>query len=128
MGLRQRVFLVLTAIAAAVSMLYLQRRFEAADMKDGLAIAKSYRAPSGRSLPDAIEALHPGSQVEWRAFEESSCQQHVRVDAWVTPAGIGEALDYAFAVDINGPSIHPANPLGEKALGALDAPPRDAVP
>ena len=123
MGLRQRLFFILTALAAAITMIYVQRRFEAADVKDGLAVVQSYKAPSGRTLPDVLEALHPGSHVEWHAFEESSCQQHVRVDAWVTPTGGASPLDYSFAVDINGPSIHPANPLGEKALQGLDAPP-----
>ncbi len=114
--------MVLTAIAAAASMLYLQQRFDAADVKNGVAIARTYRAPSGWTLPDVIEARYPKSSVQWSGEEQSACMQHVRVDAHVAPAAGGAPLDYAFVVDLNGPSIHPGNPLGEEAIGGLDAP------
>ncbi len=112
----------LTALAAAASVIWLQQRFDAADAKAGVAIAQSYRAGSGRSLPDVLASRHPGAAVSWRGSEQSSCFQHVRVDALVTPATPAGALglDYEFAIDLNGPSIHPGNPLGQEALEALD--------
>jgi hypothetical protein len=121
MGTREKVAMVLTALAASASVVYLQHRFDAADVKSSVEIAKSYRAPTGKTLPGVLEARHPGAAVEWRGTEESSCFQHVRVNAVVTPGDSGEApSDYAFSIDLNGPSIHPANPLGQEALLALD--------
>jgi hypothetical protein len=120
MSTRDKVLLVVTALAAACSILYLQGKFEGADVRNGVAIAQSYKAPSGRSIPDVLEKKHPGAPIDWKGVEESSCFQHVRVDAIVSPKGAATA-DYAFTIDLNGPSIHPANPLGEEALGALDA-------
>jgi hypothetical protein len=119
----QKVFMVLTAIAAAICVVYLQGRFDAADVKAAVALAQAYRAPSGLALPDVIEARHPGAAIAWRGTETSSCFQHVRVDASVAPAGAAPPVTYEFDVDINGPSIHPGNPLGVEALAALDAPP-----
>lgn len=120
MGTREKIAMVLTALAASASVIYLQQRFDAADVKNAVEIAKTYRAPSGRTLVDVLSAKHPGAAVDWRGTEESSCFQHVRVDAAVRPSG-GPPFDYQFSVDLNGPSIHPANPLGEDAVRALDA-------
>ncbi len=121
MGVPQKLFMVMTALAAAVCVVYLQQRFDAADVKNGMEIAKTYRAPSGKTLADVLLARYPGSAVEWSAVETSSCFQHVRVDARVVPQGAPPAL-YQFDVDLNGPSIHPANVAGSEALGALDGP------
>jgi hypothetical protein len=120
-GVPQKLFMVMTALAAAICVVYLQQRFDAADVKNGMEIAKTYRAPSGKTLVDVLVARHPGSAVEWSAVETSSCFQHVRVDARVTPQGAPPAL-YQFDIDLNGPSIHPANPEGADALEALDVP------
>jgi len=111
--------MVLTALAASASVVYLQHRFDAADVKSAVEIAKTYRAPTGRTLPGILETRHPGAPIEWRGTEESSCFQHVRVEAVVTPKGEAPS-DYAFSIDLNGPSIHPANPLGQEALEGLD--------
>jgi hypothetical protein len=118
MGTRDKAAMVITAMAAAASIVYLQHKFEGADVKNCVAIAQTYKAPSGRTIPGVLETRHPGATVEWRGTEESSCFQHVRVDAVVTPKG-EPGVDYAFTVDLNGPSIHPANPLGQEALEAL---------
>jgi hypothetical protein len=120
MGTREKVFMVITALAASASVIYLQRRFDAADVRNGVEIARTYRAPSGRTLPDVLGARHPGASIDWRGTDESSCFQHVRVDAVVTGPG-QTAADYEFSVDLNGPSIHPANPLGQEAVAGLDA-------
>jgi hypothetical protein len=117
----QKAFMVLTALSAAVCIVYLQGRFDAADVKAAVELAESYRARSGKTLPDVIEARYPGAGVDWSGTVTSSCFQHVRVDARVSPKD-GAPLVYQFEVDINGPSIHPANPEGVLALGALDEP------
>ncbi len=122
MGTREKVAMVVTALAASASVVYLQQKFDAADVKNCIQIAQTYRAPSGRTLPSVIEARHPGAIIEWHGTEESSCFQHVRVDAVVTPTKAEAASNYAFSVDLNGPSIHPANALGQEAVQALDAP------
>jgi hypothetical protein len=122
MGTREKVMMILTALAAAASVAYLQQRFDAADVKSSVEIAKTYRAPSGRTLSDAIQVSNPGAAIDWKGTEESSCFQHVRVDAVVTPAGGGPPLDYAFTIDINGPSIHPGNALGQTAIEGLGGP------
>jgi len=111
---------IMTALAASASVVYLQRRFDAADEKNGVEIAQKYRAPSGRTLVDVLEQRHPRSTVSWSGFEQSSCFQHVRVDARVSLSEGGLPLDYQFDIDLNGPSIHPANPLGAEAIAALD--------
>jgi hypothetical protein len=118
---RQRFFMILTALAAAVCVVYLQHRFDAADVKNCVAVTQTYRAPSGRTIPDVLASRHPGAPVEWSATETSSCFQHVRVEARVTPKDTAP-LVYEFDVDLNGPSIHPGNPLGVEALELLDAP------
>jgi hypothetical protein len=115
LGVSQKLFMVMTALAAAVCVVYLQQRFDAADVKNGIEIAKTYRAPSGKTLGDVL-----GGSVEWSAVETSSCFQHVRVDARIVPQGAEPDL-YQFDIDLNGPSIHPANSAGSDALLALDA-------
>jgi hypothetical protein len=117
---RQRFFMILTALAAAVCIIYLQRRFDAADMKNCVAIAQTYRAPSGKTIPEVLESRHPGAPVVWSGTETSSCFQHVRVEARVAPKDAPPIL-YDFDIDLNGPSIHPGNPLGVEALEALDS-------
>jgi len=125
---KQKLFMILTALAAAVCVVYLQGRFDAADLKNCVAIAQTYRAPSGRTLPDVLLEKHPGANVEWSGTETSSCFQHVRVEAKVSTKDASTPLLYDFDVDLNGPSIHPGNPLGIEALAALDAPPVPSPP
>ena len=127
MGVLQKFFMVMTALAAAICVIYLQQRFDAADVRNGIDIAKTYRAPSGKTLVDVLLARHPGGTMEWSAVETSSCFQHVRVDARVVPPSAPPAL-YEFDVDLNGPSIHPANSAGSEALGALDTEARGVAP
>src|SRR3954447_16083306 len=118
-ALRRNVILVLTSALAAGSILYLQGRFNAGDEHNALALVQSYRAKSGRSLPDVITQENPGaSPPEWSTTTESSCFQHERVRAQVLTGDAG-VITYDFVVDINGPSIHPGNEQGQKALEAL---------
>ncbi|HKQ71033.1 MAG TPA: hypothetical protein VJT73_16920 [Polyangiaceae bacterium] len=111
--------MVLTSALAAGSILYLQARFNAGDERNALTVVQTYRSRGGRSLPEVIGAENPGaSSPEWSTTTESSCFQHERVRAQVQgPKG---AFDYDFVVDINGPSIHPGNENGRRALEGLD--------
>ena len=117
MTLRKNILLLLTSVLAAFSILYLQNRFNAADEKNALVLVQEYRAHSGRSLPEVIAENSGGKSAEWSTATESSCFQHERVRAQVeTDAGV---QSYDFVVDINGPSIHPGNENGRRALEAL---------
>jgi hypothetical protein len=110
--------LILTSALAAGSILYLQARFNASDEKSALAIVQTYKARSGRSLPDVLAEQNAGAPApEWSTTTESSCFQHERVRAQV--AGDKGVVTYDFVVDINGPSIHPGNENGRRALEAL---------
>ncbi|MET0595499.1 MAG: hypothetical protein ABW133_22560 [Polyangiaceae bacterium] len=117
-ALLRNVGMVLTSALAASTILYVQNRFNAGDEKNALAVVQSYRAPSGKSLPEVIGDARPGAPpAEWSTATESSCMQHERVRAEVaTDAGV---VTYDFMVDINGPSIHPGNENGKRALEAL---------
>jgi hypothetical protein len=137
--------MVMTSALAAGTILYVQARFNAADENNALTVVQNYRAHSGRSVPEVIAegqppcggsapaltgaspewgptpAAPPGPNCrpppEWSTATESSCMQHERVRATVTTdAGV---VTYDFVVDINGPSIHPGNENGRRALEAL---------
>jgi hypothetical protein len=115
--LRKGILMLLTSVLAAFSILYLQARFNAGDEKSALALVQQYRAHSGRSLPEVIAEASAGTPADWSTATESSCFQHERVRAQVaTDAGV---VSYDFVVDINGPSIHPGNENGRRALEAL---------
>jgi len=109
--------MVVTSALAAGSILYLQARFNASDERNALVVVQQYRARSGRSLPEVIAEASAGNKPEWSTATESACFQHERVRAQVTTdAGV---VSYDFVVDINGPSIHPGNDNGKRALEAL---------
>jgi hypothetical protein len=114
----RNVGMILTSALAASTILYVQARFNAGDEHNALLVVQNYRAKSGRSLPEVIGEGQPGAPpAEWSTATESSCLQHERVRAEVnTDAGV---VTYDFMVDINGPSIHPGNENGKRALEAL---------
>lgn len=109
--------MVLTSALAAGSILYLQGRFNAGDEKNALVVVQTYRSKAGRSLPEVIAVENGGVIADWSTSTESSCFQHERVRALVT--GAKGVVSYDFVVDINGPSIHPGNENGRRALEAL---------
>ncbi len=109
--------MVLTSALAAGSILYLQGRFNAGDEKSALGVVQTYHSKAGRSLPEVIAAENAGAVPDWSTSTESSCFQHERVRALV--AGEKGIVAYDFVVDINGPSIHPGNENGRRALEAL---------
>ncbi|HEY3594981.1 MAG TPA: hypothetical protein VGL13_13950 [Polyangiaceae bacterium] len=115
--LARKVVLVVTSALAAGSLLYLQARFDASDEKNALTVVQTYRARSGRSLPDVLAQENQGRPPDWSTQTESACFQHERVRALVNAdSGV---VNYDFLVDINGPSIHPGNENGKRALEAL---------
>lgn len=124
---RRTITMILTSLFAAGSLLWMQRKFEAGDERNSLAVVQSYRAKHA-SIPEVLAARHPGRPIEWTTATESACFQHVRVHAVIEEPGLAPVL-YAFTVDINGPVIHPANEPGREVLAALDAPlPAKPVP
>jgi hypothetical protein len=129
MGQKTRmIVMVATALAAAACILWMQRRYEAADAEHALEIVQDYRAHRGRTIPEALAARHPGRVPSWRGTIQSSCFQHILVEATVTDGG--EATVYAFMVDLNGPAIHPGNEHGRELLATLpgsQAPPSAVV-
>jgi hypothetical protein len=119
--------LLLTSLFAAGSILWMQRKFEAGDERNALAVVQAYRSEHA-SIPELISVKHPGRPVAWSTATESACFQYVRVHAVLEEPGSAPVV-YAFTVDINGPSIHPANEEGRALLAGLDTPlpPRPAA-
>jgi hypothetical protein len=103
-------------LLAIAAMWWLQSRFDGADRKAAVGMVRDYRARSGWTVPEILDARHPGSTPVWSVETESSCRQTQRVTADV--AGVR----YQFMVDINGPSIHPGNRESEGVMKQLDAP------
>jgi len=114
--------MVVTALAAAGSILWMQGRYEASDQKHALEIVKSYHPTGGTDIPSLLAVRHPNRPVTWSTAVENSCFQHIRVHAVVMDGPANEAVLYAFVVDINGPSIHPANEPGKELIVALHQP------
>ena len=113
--------MLLTSMLAAATVLWMQRKFEAGDERNALAVVQGYPTGSA-SIPELIAERHPKRPVEWSTATESACFQHVRVHAVVGEPGRAEPYLYAFTVDINGPVIHPANEAGRELMAGLDRP------
>ena len=114
--------MVATALAAAGMVLWMQERYEAADQRHAVEIVQSYHPAGGTSIPALLAARHPDKPVSWSSAVENTCFQHIRVHAVVTDDPAADPVLYAFVVDINGPSIHPANEPGKELIGLLDKP------
>lgn len=107
---------LMSAMVALTIILWVQSKFDGADRKAALGIVQEYRSKQGSTIPEILDRKHPGAAPTWSVQTESACEQHERVRAVVA----GETYD--FAVDINRPSIHPANPAAEGVIAGLDAP------
>lgn len=117
--------LVSISMLAFGIIVFVQSKFDAADQRAALGIVQAYHPPQGgRSVPEVLDERYPGQVPTWSTWTESACFQHVRVRAYISNAPSGPPVSADFAVDINGPSIHPANPEGESVLRDLTAPPR----
>lgn len=118
-------FLVGISVPTGLIMVYMQSKFDEADRKAALTIVHQHRSKQGWSVPEVLDDLHPGKSAVWSTATESTCYQHVRVRANVSGPTAAEAVAYDFVVDINGPSIHPGNPAGERVVKRLDEPKPD---
>ena len=105
-----------SAMVAFAIILWVQSKFDGADRKAALAIVQEYRSKQGSTIPEILDRRHPGAAPTWSVDTQSGCEQHERVRAVVA----GDTFD--FAVDINGPSIHPANKAAEAVIAGLDEP------
>jgi len=114
--------LVSMTLLAFVAIVVMQSKFEGADQRAAVGIVQTTPSKTGRTVMDVLSEKHPGKPAIWSSSTESSCFQHVRVRATVSPAPAAEPINYDFVVDINGPSIHPGNPAGEELLRALAEP------
>jgi hypothetical protein len=119
-------FLVGISVPTGLVMVWMQSKFDEADRRAALSVVHQHRSKQGWTVPEALEALHPGKPPVWSVATESTCYQHVRVRANVSGEGAAETVAYDFVVDINGPSIHPGNPAGERVVRKLDEPRPDA--
>jgi hypothetical protein len=118
-------FLVGISVPTGLIMVYMQSKFDEADRKAALSIVHQHRSRQGWSVPEVLDDLHPGKSAVWSTATESTFYQHVRVRANVSGPTAAEAVAYDFVVDINGPSIHPGNPAGERVVKRLDEPKPD---
>jgi hypothetical protein len=107
---------LMSAMVAFTIIFWVQSKFDGADRKAALGIVQEYRSKQGSTIPEILDRKHPGVAPTWSVETQSACEQHERVRAVVA----GERYD--FAVDINGPSIHPANRAAEGVIAGLDEP------
>jgi hypothetical protein len=106
-----------STLLAIVLMFWIQSKFDGADRKAALGVVQVYRSAAGWTVPEALDARHPGHAALWSVQTEPSCLHHYeKVSADV--AGVR----YQFMVDIDGPSIHPGNRESEAVLKQLDEP------
>jgi hypothetical protein len=101
-------------LLALASMLFIQTKFDGADRKAAVNVVRDYRAKGGWTIPEILDASHPGRTPMWSVETESSCMQRQRVSADI------DGVRYQFMVDINGPSIHPGNRDSERVMKRLD--------
>jgi hypothetical protein len=113
--LMQRMLVASGTLLAIVTMFWLQSKFDAADRKAALGVTLGYRAHGGWTIPEILDARHPGRAPVWGVQTQSSCLHHYeRVSADI------DGVRYQFMVDIDGPAIHPGNPESESVLKQLD--------
>ena len=104
-----------SAMLALVLIYWVQAKFDGADRRAAVGVVQQYRSRKGWTIPEILDARHPGLPAMWSVQTESSCNQHERVTAVIANER------YDFMVDINGPSIHPGNAPSESVVQQLDA-------
>ena len=60
-------------LLALVAMFWLQSKFDGADRKAAVGVVREYRARGGWTVPDILDARHPGATPVWSAETQSSC-------------------------------------------------------
>lgn len=103
-------------LLAIVAVFWLQTKFDGADRRAAVNVVRDYRARGGWTVPELIDARHPGRTPVWTVETQSSCFQTEKVSADV------DGIRYQFVVDINGPGIHPGNPESEAVMKQLGEP------
>ena len=104
-------------LLALVSMFWIQSKFEAADRRAAIGLVHDYRAKGGWTIPEILDARHPGSATAWAVETQSACLHHYEK----VSADVG-GVRYQFMVDIDGPSIHPGNHESEAVVQQLGDP------
>ncbi len=107
-----RILALLILISAAIaSFLYLERRFDNADIKKAIELAKQAKAnDDAPALPQALARLHPdvaANDIVWRAELADRCYGTVRVTASVP--GAAAPVIYQFDVNVLSGRLHPGN-------------------
>jgi hypothetical protein len=83
-------------LLALVSMFWIQSKFDGADRRAALGVVREYRSRGGWTIPEILDAKHPGHPPVWTVETQSSCRQHEKVSVDV------DGIRYQFMVDING--------------------------
>ncbi len=103
---------------------WLQGRFNSSDKRKAVRMVSDYKSKSGIPLTDALLRAHPRQSKEDILFSSEirqSCLGYVRVEAKVPGEENQKAVSYFFDVDLNGPSVHPTDPVTVKILKSLSS-------
>jgi hypothetical protein len=111
-------------VALALTLSWLQGRYDQSDHRKALELINSYKAmPNGPTIPELIQRRHPevkDHEIHWSTELTSGCLGVVRATAYVPKKeGRGDAASYAFDIRLTDPSIHPTDPVTIEVLKAL---------
>ena len=106
----------LLIIGAALSVEYLQGRFDRSDERGAVGVVRDYRPPGEQTTVDRLLAsrhgIRPGD-LRWSGALTSGCFGYVRVTCEVPS---NPPVVYRFDVDINRNAIHPGNDRASRFL------------
>lgn len=118
------VIAVMMVSALALTLSWLQGRFDTSDHEKALKLINTYRArPNGPTISEVILAKHRDlkeHQLAWSTEITSGCLGIVRATALVPKRESGDAVTYSFDVRLTDPSIHPTDPATIEILKALN--------